>query len=170
VIKVILYQDPKHFWFDKVVHFFTGSWYYHAALWIDGIQYESAAYFSRDGVWHEGVMGRTIPQPHGDIFVPTIPITEDQKEKIRKFCERRLYAPYNFPKLVGMMIIYPFRWFFKAIRWVPFSRAVFGYICSEFVDRAFKAAGIDLLPGEREGYTSPGDLTRSRLLRREENG
>ena len=164
--KVLLFRSHgRHFWFDKVVHFFTGSWYYHAALWIDGMQYEDAAYFSPDGVWHEGAMRHSVPHPGGDHFVLVDGMTNEQERKVRTWCEQHLYAQYNFPKLVGMAIIYPFRWFFKLIGWVPFSRAVFGYICSEYVDRAFKTAGIDLLPGAREGYTAPGDLAKSKLLR-----
>ena len=168
MIKILLYRSHgKHFWFDKLVHFFTGSWYYHTALWVDGVQYESAAYFTVDGVWHEGVMKHRIGSPGGDRYVLTRPVSAEQKDTIVQWCERHLYGQYNFPKLVGMAVIYPFRWFFKAIRWVPFSRSVFGYICSEYVDRAFKAAGIDLLPGAREGYTAPGDLARSKWLRPE---
>ena len=68
---------------------------------------------------------------------------------------------YNFFRLVMMLVIYPTRWFWKAIGWVPFSKKIYGEFCSSFVDEVLWQVGIDVLPDEFHGYTAPVDLLRT---------
>ena len=168
MIKVLLYKPKKghEWWWAKLIHAVTGSWYYHAALWIDGYIYEEAAYFNHNK-WVSGVR-KYKSVPNGDVFVlkPEVIIDEAEvKEWAEVLIKNR--AKYNFPLLIAMPIIYPLRWLWRILGWSPFEKAVFGYICSEFVDLCLIQGGVDLLPDDEEYYTTPGDLAESELLTKE---
>lgn len=72
---------------------------------------------------------------------------------------------YNWIKLAALLFIYPTRWVWDRLNWVPFSSRFWGEVCSTGVDESFKCARIDLVPHAEEGYTSPGDLWDSPLLK-----
>jgi hypothetical protein len=103
-----------------------------------------------------------------EIYEPVKVPSLEQLTRIYEYVENAFIEKrrYNTPKLVAMAVIYNTRFIWRLLGWVPFSAAVFGSVCSVFVDRAFLAADIDLLPGEREGYTAPCDLAWSNKLRR----
>lgn len=162
MIRILLYKPTKEWWWSKLVKAVTGSDYYHSALWIDGYIYEDTAYFDKYK-WISGVRKRKAGL-EGDIFSLKGEVIIDEEE-VKKWAEQRIGKPYNFPLLIAMPIVFPLRWLWRILKWSPFKRAVFGYICSEFVDLALKAGGVDLLP-DSEYYTTPGDLAKSELLER----
>jgi len=167
MIRVLLYQTKNHYWWDKLVHAVTGSWYYHAALWIDGYIYEETAYFDKNKNWISGARKRKSGL-EGDIYKLIDDAIVDE-ERVRDWAEQmiRINEPYNFPLLIAMPIIYPLRWLWRILNWSPFNLAVFGDICSSFVDKSLKAGGIDLLPEQNERYTTPGDIAKSEILEQE---
>ena len=169
MIKILLYRPAKgqEYWWSKLVKFVTGSDYYHAAIWIDGYIYEETAYFDSNKKWISGAR-KYKSEPNGDIYILRPEVVVDE-ENIKTWAELMVdtSVPYNFPLLIAIPIIYPLRWLWKILKWSPFKSAVFGYICSEFVDTALLAGGVDLLPNRSEAYTVPGDLAKSKLLIKE---
>lgn len=176
MVKILLYKQKKHFWFDKIVHAVTGYWYYHTALWIGdvvynspfenqstGTIYESAAYFDQNNKWHSGIR-KYKSHPTGEVWRFKIPPTPEQEKRIKAFAESEIGEPYNFSKLIGMVFIYPLRWLWKLIGYVPFSWEFMGKICSVYVDACIIAGGIDLFPDRGEKDTVPGDFSKSPLL------
>jgi len=168
--KVLLwkYHKKEEWWRDiaaKAIVFFTQQPFTHAAIYHGGATYEST-------VWKEGRKLR-----HGALRAPEMlecdvilgPVEEltiGQNIKLQNYLDQTIYEarPYNFFKLVALAVIYPTRWFWNLIGWVPFSHDMYGEVCSVYVDEAFKAIGIDLLPYHDEQYTSPGDLLFSPRL------
>jgi hypothetical protein len=140
----------------KAITFFTGKPYTHAEIWCEGNRYGSRA----DGP----VKTPRKPGRSGVVWLaPKERLTEKQTESMKEYLDSKLgdKANYNVFKLVVLALVYPTRWFWQWIGWVPFQRDFFGVICSVYVDEAYKAAGIDLLPGKSEEYTAPGDFLSS---------
>lgn len=141
----------------NLIEYFTGMPYVHVEVWCKGHRYGSVKGGPRKTT--------TVPNRNGTVFLqPREELTEKQKEAMNEYLERMLSRPYNVFKLVSLALVYPTRWFWNWIGWVPFEKDVFGVVCSVYVDEAYKAAGIDLLPGRSEEYTSPGDFLKSELL------
>ena len=169
MIKILLYRPAKgqEYWWSKLVKFVTGSDYYHAAIWISGYIYEETAYFDSNNKWISGVR-KYKSAPNGDVFSLRPGVIVDEGA-IKTWADLKIdiNVPYNFPLLFSMFFVYPLRWLWKILKWSPFKSAVFGYICSEFVDYCLLAGGVDLLPNRSEAYTVPGDIAESKLLIRE---
>jgi hypothetical protein len=72
---------------------------------------------------------------------------------------------YAFLALVGLLAIYPTRWFWERIGWRPFGAKFWGRVCSSGVAESFKRARIDLVPRRAELYESPGEIHDSWFLR-----
>lgn len=155
----------KTTWFrdfvSRCICYFTKAKYTHVAFYVNGTTYESTVMNNQNGVLkHPGLY-------HGiEYYIFKEPILEDKKILLEQIASQDVVnkKPYNFFKLLAMMIIYPTRYFWNLIGWVPFDKECFGAVCSEFVDETFKKASIDLFPGEHEGYTAPGDFPNSPLL------
>ncbi len=143
----------------------TGMPWGHAASYVDGMTFEST-------VWWVGYWWKSgIKQTHGLLIADKYlrlkePMTLEQVDREVDYWLGKLNwrRPYNVPKLVIKAFVYPLRRWFNKIGWVPFDQPVFGDDCSTSVDEAKKAARIDLLPGELEGYTAPGDFLKSGKL------
>ena len=180
MIRLLFYKPTKEWWWSKLVEAVTGSDYYHVALWIGdviynkprhgqsiGYIYEEVAYFDSKGGWHGGAVKRKAGLER-DVFKIRDEIIVDEA-KIKEWVEilSKRSVKYNLSLLIAMPIIYPLRWLWKILKWSPFKPAVFGYICSTFVDFCLKMGGVDLLPDRSEYYTTPGDLAKSELLVKE---
>jgi len=149
---------------SKLICFFTNSSYTHAAVYVDGIMYESQVMNKSNGAM------RTVGLPYqarNCRFLKLIePLSEKKRELLVYNLERKVLSrvPYNFMKIAVLMFVYPTKRFWNWIGWVPFGNEVYGYVCSTFVDTAFKEIGVDLLGNNSEEYTSPGDFMSSYLL------
>ncbi len=151
---------------SKLICFFTNSNYTHAAIFLNGHQYESTVMNKQHGTL------KTEGMPPASRNCITLRFKEGLSEKRLALLEWSVNQqvvqkrPYNFMKIAALALVYPTRWFWNLINWVPFQNEVYGSVCSVFVDASFKDAGVDLLPGENEEYTAPGDFLKSPLLTR----
>jgi len=169
---VILYPYKKSRSFitnfvGRVICFVTLSKYTHASVYFRKYVYESTM-FANNEIF--GVR-KTKSIPGGvEFYQLKTSLTRQQADRFGKILDKRVKEeePYNIFKLLVLMIVYPTRNLWRKLGWIPFDNKIFGSICSEFVDEAFKAAGIDLIPSHPEGYTAPVDFTRSKLLEKVE--
>lgn len=156
-------KDFGDFWaniFGDLVEFFTGQPYVHVEVWCDGNRYGSVSGGPRKS--------SSVPSRSGHVFLePKEELSERQVQKMKQYLESKIGSTgYNVFKLVVLALVYPTRWFWKWIGWVPFQWDVFGVICSVYVDEAFIAAGIDVLPRGYEEYSTPGDFLRSTFFQK----
>jgi len=164
-VNILLWKYNKQkLWYrditGKCIVFFTGHKIVHAALsFEDGTKYESTIW-KVNGKYTGGARKSTVGTSH-DITIP-IDVTDAQEKKMREYLDYtvKIRMPYNFLKLVALAIVYPTRWFWNCIKWVPFNAELFGRVCSVYVDKAFKSAGVDLFKNELEGFTVPGDFLK----------
>ena len=169
LIELYAYHKSGKFFADllgKAICFFTGSSFVHAALYFNGAMWESGVWTEGKKLFHGAKM--TTGQRRGDMELRmkrALTNLENEKLTIWLVSQVRERMPYNFLKLLVLMIVYPTRWLWKWLKYVPFQADFWGEVCSEFVDKAFKeGAGIDLLPNRLEDYTVPGDFLASPLL------
>jgi len=135
----------------RLIVYFTKKPYVHAAIYFDEKTYESAA---------SGIRSTSGLKQVNEYWEPIISLTITERNSMQAyllFTTNRKWK-YNFFKLIILSIVYPTRWFWNKIGWVPFDKDLFGEVCSVYVDEAWLFAGRDILPNEHEGYTSPGDL------------
>ncbi len=152
-----IYKRHKGDLLERLICYFTKSKIVHAGLSLDGHTYDMIA----------GGLRVSPKKLNADIVLaPKVPLTEAQRVGMWKYIvELRAEEPsYNVPKLVVLGMIYAVRYLCDKIGWVPFSDVLYGEVCSTLVDKAFKAAGIDLLPDRLEDYTSPADFLFSPAL------
>ena len=129
---------------SKLIKYFTGSDITHAAVVLQDQTYESDL----------GGAKVTRGVRDSDITLePVRDLTKRELAQMQRYVSESLHRrwPYNILKLVILALVYPTRWFWRKINWVPFDHEVYGETCSSYVDEAFKAAGIDLLPLHHEG-------------------
>jgi hypothetical protein len=140
----------------RLIRYFTESEWGHVAIYVGGYTYEST--------W-PGVR-KTPGMIAADLVLIPPPLNEPN---MLDWLEARVSAKmrYNWPRLIAFMFIYPLRWFFNKLNWVPFSAAIFGEVCSSFVDEAVRAGGLDLWPYRGEDATVPGDFAYHPSLRHE---
>ena len=94
-------------------------------------------------------------------------LTEKEKGAIIGYFEYNIAhnIKYGVVKLLTFCFLAPTKNLWKKLGFAPMSfDKVWGEFCSAAVDTAFRYAGIDLLPGENEEYSSPGDVIKSHLL------
>jgi len=159
VILLWKYHRSPKFWDDlfmRAICYFTRSEYVHAEVFVNGCTYGM----------HDTIKRWPHQRPSDEVWA--MDLTPEQETAIYEYCERAYQDQirYNIPKVVALAVVYPTRWIWRKLGWVPFDAYVHGAVCSELVDEAYKAAGIDLLPNDHEGYTAPVDFTRSPLLQR----
>lgn len=169
LIELYAFHKTGRFFRDlvgKAICFFTGTSFTHVALYFLGAMWEST-------VWKEGrktVNGvrMTVGYRKGDVELYFVtPLDEVQKQRLNLWLtsQVRERTPYNSMKFLVLAIVYPTRWLWKWLKWVPFQADFYGEVCSEFVDHAFKeGAGIDLLPGKLEDYSIPASFLESPYL------
>lgn len=156
-------------WFRDLVSrsivYFTGYKYVHVGIYFYGKLYESTVWTDENGKLRSGiritVQGDPSVTPPSFCMVPwRLELTEDRMKRIEKILNEYVEEsrPYNVFKLVVLALVWPTRWFWKKIKWVPFNHDVFGEVCSGFVDEVMYKARWDLFPEEWEGYTVPGQF------------
>ena len=153
---ILLYRVTKNDGFGpKLIAFFTGMPYHHAAIYCMGSTYE------------EGPKGasRTDGLKRADEYwEPVEDMTPEEKNRMWAFLwwtaefKHGGRWPYNFLKFVVLALVYPTKKFWNKIGWMPFQNDLLGEVCSTYVDYAWRAAGRDILMGWGEEFTVPGDL------------
>ena len=146
----------------KVIQFITQSRYYHVVLYLNGWYWESTVWFEGKKMLHG--MKRSKSLWHYDTALEPVQDLTDNEVKIMELHlmrELKKKRPYNVLKLIALIIVYPTRWIWRALGWVPFSNNVFGYVCSVFVDEAYMHIQRDILPDDYHEYTAPVDLLRT---------
>lgn len=128
----------------------TNSIYSHAAIAVD-------RYHLIETAWNYPLKIRHISYRLGEYDIYYYPgMTEAQRQRIREFLLNALNFPYDYIQLVSHLLNILLGW--KVVN--SNSR----FICPEVIDRAFQAAGIDLMPDRELGILTPADLARSKLL------
>jgi hypothetical protein len=146
-------KDSK--WMAKAIAFFTGKPYSHAAVIHDKDTYEEDVHGAQ----------KTQGIKHADEYwEPDVPPTPEESMRGLVYLQvttgmgiRRPW-PYNFLLTGIKAIVYPTRWFWNWIRWVPFSSQFYGVNCSVYCDLYWKYAGRDIKPKWMEYLSAPGDL------------
>jgi len=144
---------------NRVIAEVTGSPYTHVKLYFDGATHE---------VTTPGGYRKTEGEPSGDLFLePVYAWNDEKKARSRQMLEGMKHDRYNYLRLVMLIIVYPTRKFWRALRWFPgCNRYIWGDVCSSFVDVWFRhGPGWDLWPDDPESYTAPGDFTKTWGLR-----
>jgi hypothetical protein len=157
---------------SRAIRYFTGSPYVHAAVFLAGMTFESTVWLPEGKkVWMLWAYKSGIRETWGyfsaDKTMELARLLIDEE-----YMAGRNYAVeqindrhwYNFLLTFFDIIIYPTRWFWQKVGWIPFSSRYLGANCSEFVDQVYKAMGIDLWPDRGEASTVPGDYPSCPLL------
>jgi hypothetical protein len=158
-------------WFRDLVSrcivYFTGYDYTHVGIYFEGKLYESTVWKNEKGKLCSGIRitvkgDPTVPSPDICMVPWRLEITPERLDRLGQTLARYVAAgrPYNVFKMLVLAFVWPTRWFWKKIKWVPFNHEVFGEVCSGFVDEVMYKSRWDLFPEEWEGYTVPGQFLR----------
>jgi hypothetical protein len=152
----------------KAIQYFTGSPYTHVAVYLRGSTYDCTVWKPAGRVLSVSGVRETLGVIDGwqVELKPATTLTSSQTNKMMIYCKMQIDArrPYNVFKLLAFILIYPTRWFWNKIKWVPFKAELFGEVCSTFVDQTFKAGGVDLFKNLIEEVAVPGDYIDTPLL------
>jgi len=152
----------------KAIQYFTGSPYTHVAIYLRGSTYDCTVWKPAGRILSVSGVRETTGVIDGwqVELKPTTTLTSSQTDKILSYCKAMIDArrPYNVFKLLAFILIYPTRWFWTKIKWVPFQAELFGEVCSTFVDQAYEAGGINLFPDIIDEAAVPGDFIDTPLL------
>lgn len=164
-VKVLFWRGRG--WVGRVIQWRTGSPWTHVAVYIKwpdnadcGHTYEFDARGARVTA---GLRNCT------EVRVPIQPLEAWEVFQIERYWHGviRWRNVYAFWTLVGLLVIYPTRWFWERIGWRPFGAKFWGRVCSSGAAESFKQAGIDLVPKRAELYESPGEIHDSWFLKGE---
>lgn len=112
----------------------------------------------------------TIDKENGDVILePTEELQElltpERIKLMNEWFDKQVKdgVKYGVPKLLFFLIMgwtKPFwRWLYrKTGKEIFTNNKTYNEFCSAFWDEMYKAAGIDLFPGDSEQYTAPGDF------------
>lgn len=84
-----------------------------------------------------------------------VPLTDEQRAKVVAAAESYIGVPYGF---ADYLAIAAHRWHLPIPglrRWIASTRSM---ICSQLVAQAYQDAGVDLVPGQWDGYVTPAML------------
>ena len=142
--------------FGKIERAVTGDRYAHAAMTFDSSM-ETLYTFNPSGFTIESIQTYLNRNQDYEIYIGAIFLTYREYERVRKWC--------NFMIKNATKSSYPFKRFVNVIFNKPVKRrAQFSMICSEFVARVFKVAGINLSARDLS-ITTPDDLRRTDNVR-----
>lgn len=162
---ILLMKQPKDApWYEQIIGrtiiFLTQSPFVHTLIYLNGYTYDWNMK-KENGKWYSGVIKtKGIRKPYDTALEPNFNLTKKQIKKMEEYFEEASLKryPYNVARLIILAIVYPTRWFWNLINWVPFSKVDKGEVCSSGIDEAFEYAGIDLIPNSEEELTVPGDF------------
>jgi hypothetical protein len=146
-------------WLIKLIYVVTRSWIYHVAIYFHGKIYECGLVFRNGKLKHQVLDDLPLENVKGCIIqIPAIEMNEFEKNKMYNFFIDTKNKRYFVIKLILMFLIFPFRHIFDLIKWYPMKNKMF--ICSEFVDKAWKTAGRNLFNKFGEDFTAPCDFEK----------
>lgn len=140
----------------KVITLVTKSRYFHIYIYLEGYWYEST---HPNGAKKSELDLKT--SKYLQLREPKFDYTKEQVSDMIAFGENAIANKigYNYVKLLMMSWIYPMRRFFNWLGWTPFScNAIWGMVCSVFVDELVKFGGTDLFKKQSEELTSPREF------------
>ena len=137
--------------FSKIIKWVTKSEYTHCAIVVsdDNLHIAEINYKYNLKINHLHYKDYVICRYKYDL-------TQEQKEKIYNFILNTLNTKYDYIQTIGHLLRKLFG--FKIIN-NPYM-----YNCSEFCDKFYKSADINLLENDYEGSVTPGELFRSEIL------
>lgn len=160
-INILSYKiKPRQFskftmFVNRCICFFTRSEYWHTALVINNIKYESGHPYGAKKSLYQHYKSKYID-------VQTLSVTPEQAQNMIYYADQKLKENlrYNHYKLIMLAIFYPTRIIWDKIKWVPFSNDYFGMVCSVFVREILLAGGVDPIPHRYKELTAPVDFRR----------
>ena len=125
---------------NKCIGFVTNSEYWHTSIVLGKFRYESGHPFGASKT-------SRIPE-HEYIDSYDIEVTEIQLLRMIDYAEKKLRENlrYNHYKLIVLAVLYPTRFIWNRLKWVPFQHDYFGQVCSVFVREILLAGDIDWFP------------------------
>jgi hypothetical protein len=160
-------------WINRIVAaaimYFTGSEFTHIAIWLLGRLWEVTVWHTGRG-WifgwkqgvrcHAGVPEDMIPTA---VYEPVRDLTEAEVFALGRWLEwtRDEGLSYSVLKLLSLALVYPTRWFWKRIGWVPFGTNLFDEVCSSYPAEGYAFLGYEVLPGWSEELIVPGTYASS---------
>ena len=154
---IVLYVPKRANVIQKAIQFFTGMPQTHAAIYFEGYLYE-------ESMW--GAQKHLYEGSSNEVWEPKIELRNRERRLMGAFLKRTLGEsppwyrwPYNYLKLLVLALVYPTRWIWNKLNWVPFQNDLLGEVCSTYVDQAWLITGRDIIPGMYEEFTVPGDLS-----------
>lgn len=161
-------KNPIYKLVGWVIKKITKEDFTHTAIFFNGKYYDDTLIFKGLNI-KSGVRSLDAPDyPVGKTLEYVGELTPEQFVRMQSYLIFYANEPihYSILKLVTLSFVYPTKWFWDLIGWVPFSKFLFGEVCSTFVAEAWKFAGVDLFKGiEQDELVSPGDFLRSTLLK-----
>jgi len=165
-IPVWRYHKQADWFWDSVsraIVYFTGMEYVHVGIYYMNRLYESTVWRNSAGKLRTGIRvtekGDKRVTPPDLCMVPwSFELTKERMDRIGCVLSQYVESDrsYNILKLLVLAIVWPTRWIWKKLKWVPFNHEVFGEVCSGFVDEVMLKSQWDLFPDAWEGYTVPG--------------
>lgn len=161
---------PKEKWVysivGKVITFITKSPYTHTGIYINGKYFDDTIYIDKKGI-HSGV--RVSEERHfaDDAILEYVgEFSPDQVKLMEAFLMfySKRHIPYGIGRLISLAIVYPTRWFWKMIGYVPFEKSA-REVCSTIVADTYEFAGINLFPDMSPEMIAPGDFLTTKLLK-----
>lgn len=133
----------------RLIRWFTGSWANHAGVYIGagwiaeanpaGVQLAKASKYDSCRIEWSGIA-----------------LTPEEREQVVGAVGAMEGIPYGYLDLLAI-VLHRFRLTLWADRRLDRGDRL---ICSQVVARAYRVAGLTLMPGTPENYVTPGDLAR----------
>jgi len=147
---------------QKLIQKVSGSPWTHSQMCIDGTLYEATwPLFKKT----EGYVPNKSENVKVQVFKE--PWTEREKGAAIAWWEYQIKRKtgYGLVKLFVYLTLAKTKPIWNKIGWCPMAiNRIWGDFCSAAVDTACKFAGKDLLVGQMEEFTAPGDIITSPLL------
>lgn len=157
-------RDWGQFWpnvVTKLIVKVSGSPFIHVQVYLKGYTYDTS--YPKGFAKRKGEPD--VSKIHGDVLLePIRDLTETEVNAMIAYFEDKINnkIKYALGKLIIFLILGFLKPIFNKIGWVPFADdRYYGEFCSAGGDEAFKFGSMDILPGQLEEYTAPGDFMKS---------
>lgn len=135
--------------FSKIIQSVSGSPYSHVALAIsDRLVVETN--------WHYPVSIRINEYTEDMYSLGRVELSREQRDKMYEYISLTLGSRYDIRQAIYHYLNKRFG--------IPVHNNPKFFTCSEWIDKAFLYAGVDLLPDERSGTVTPADLFSSKFV------